>query len=137
MAGIEITWAGGEHYFRLNIGLLRALQQRCNAGPQHILNRLTSGEWFVDDVVETVRLGLEGGGLTKRDARSLASKHIEDRPITLSVITARLILMSALYSEDEDDSVGEAQGEAAATPPTSPTESGDSPTSTESESPSG
>lgn len=103
----DITWAGGEHSFDLRIEHLRALQDLCDAGPQWILERLGSGRWMVDDIVSTIRLGLEGGGVSKEDARKLVKKHVEDRPLTLSVVTARAILMLALYG-DPDDQPGEA-----------------------------
>lgn len=107
MHAVDINWSGGEHAFALSIDLLRALQDRCDAGPAWVLSRLRSGQWMVDDVVSTIRLGLEGGGLAKDDARKLVAKHVEDRPLAMSVMTAQLVLMSALYGT-EDDPVGEA-----------------------------
>ena len=107
MRPLDITWAGGEHPFLLTIELLRALQDKCDAGPGWILNRLTSGQWRVDDVIETIRLGLEGGGMKKADARKLVDAHVLERPLTLSVMTAQVVLMSALFG-DPDDPVGEA-----------------------------
>lgn len=107
MHAVDLTWRGGEHAFALPIDLLRALQERCDAGPAWVLNRLRTGQWMVDDVVSTIRLGLEGGGLPKDEARKLVTKHVEDRPLAMSVLTAQLVLMSALYGT-EDDPVGEA-----------------------------
>jgi hypothetical protein len=104
--GVDITWAGGEHAFALNIDLMRALQDRCDAGPAWILARLGSNQWRVDDVVSTIRLGLEGGGLEKEEARKLVKVHVEDRPLTESVLTARTILAASLFGA-EDDPVGE------------------------------
>ncbi|ASQ10639.1 gene transfer agent family protein [Sinorhizobium meliloti] len=107
MRGVELTWAGGEHEFALTIDLLRALQDKCDAGPPFVLQRLSSHRWLVDDVIQPIRLGLEGGGLEKEEARKLVKKHVEDRPLTFSVMTARAILMAALYG-NEDDLPGEA-----------------------------
>ena len=129
MRPIDITWAGGEHPFLLTIDLLRALQERCDAGPEWILNRLRTGQWMVDDIVSTIRFGLEGGGMSKERARTLVAQHIEDRPLTLSVITAQLVLASVLYDTSGDDPVGEAPAGAEATP--SRVENGDSQPSTE------
>lgn len=106
MNGIELTWAGGEHRFLLPIGQLRALQQYCDAGPEHILNRLRDQSWRVDDVVQTIRLALEGGGLDKEEARRLVQLHVEEKPLKLSVVTAHVVLASSLYGE-ADDPVGE------------------------------
>lgn len=110
---VLLTWAGGEHDFALPIEQLRALQQKSDAGPAWILSRLSSQQWLVDDVVETIRLGLEGGGMQKPDARRLVKNYVEDRPLTLSLKTAQLVLMSALYSAEEDDVPGEAVAETA------------------------
>lgn len=114
MRPVDITWAAGEHPFLLTIELLRALQDKCDAGPGWILNRLASGQWRVDDVIETIRLGLEGGGMKKADARKIVDEFVADRPLTLSVMTAQVILMSALYG-DPDDPVGEASAGAETT----------------------
>lgn len=113
--GVTLTWAGGEHEFALNIELMRALQDKCDAGPAWILARLSSKQWHVDDVIETIRLGLEGGGLPKDEARKLVRKHVEDRPLTESVLTATGILMAALYGGEEDGEAdeGEQKGQAA------------------------
>lgn len=101
-----LTWAGGEHDFELRLEHLRALQDKCDAGPQWILMRLTSKQWFIDDVIQPIRLGLEGGGMEKEAARKLVQKFVEDRPLTLSVLTAQAVLMVALFG-DVDDQPGE------------------------------
>jgi hypothetical protein len=108
MRGIELTWAGGEHAFLLNIDLLRALQDKCDAGPAFVLARLQRSQWLVDDVVQPIRLGLEGGGLAKAEARNLTRRFVEDRPLTESVLTAIAVLMHALYGGKEDHEPGEA-----------------------------
>lgn len=107
MQPVELTWAGGEHRFLLPIGQMRALQDKCDAGPEFILNRLRMGQWRVDDVVQTIRLGLEGGGMSKDEARRLTLMHVEEQPLTISVLTAQLVLMASLYDRG-DDPVGEA-----------------------------
>lgn len=101
-----LTWAGGEHDFELRLEHLRALQDKCDAGPQWILMRLSSKQWFIDDVIQPIRLGLEGGGMEKEAARKLVAKFVEDRPLTLSVLTAQAVLMMALFG-DPDDQPGE------------------------------
>ncbi|WP_374832952.1 gene transfer agent family protein [Paenochrobactrum pullorum] len=124
-----LTWAGGEHDFDLRIEHLRALQDRCDAGPEWILSRLTTKQWLVDDVIQTIRLGLEGGGMPKEDARKLVAKFVEDRPLTLSVLTAQAILLVALYG-NEDDQPGELKAGAKKTRNRSREESGNSTSST-------
>lgn len=124
-----LTWAGGEHDFELRIEHLRALQDRCDAGPEWILSRLTTKQWLVDDVIQTIRLGLEGGGMAKEDARKLVVKFVEDRPLTLSVLTAQAVLLVALYG-NEGDQPGEQEAGAQKTPNRSRVGSGNSTSST-------
>jgi hypothetical protein len=112
--GVDITWQGGEHTFLLTIDLLRALQERCDAGPAFILSRLTSGEWLVDDITSTIRLALEGGGLEKEDARRLVKRHIEEDFGVKHVLLARAILTHTLFSEEGGDDAGEPTSAAAA-----------------------
>lgn len=116
MRGVDLTWRGGEHSFALPVELLRALQDKCDAGPAYILQRLGSQRWYVDDVIQPIRLGLEGGGMDKDEARKLARKHVEDRPLAESVLTASAILMAALYGGEEagdDADEGEQKGQGA------------------------
>lgn len=128
--GVEVTWAGGEHTFLLTIELLRALQERCDAGPAHVLHRLASGRYMVDDVIQPIRLGLEGGGMSKEEARKLVKRHVEDEPLSLSVMTAQAVLASALFGT-QDDEVGESEaGEEDQSANLSRAESGASPAST-------
>ncbi|WP_454287081.1 gene transfer agent family protein [Rhizobium arsenicireducens] len=125
MRAVDITWAGGEHAFLLTIDLLRALQGKCDAGPQFILERLSTRRWLIEDVIETIRLGLEGGGTSKEVARKLVQKHVEDRPLTEFVMTAQAILLATLFGS-EDDPPGEGKAGAASQSATrSRAESGD------------
>jgi hypothetical protein len=103
-----LTWGGGEHAFALRIGELRALQQKCDAGPERVLRRIASGDWQVDDLLTVIRLGLKGGGL----GESEASRLVEAAVLTTSLIdlkvTAHLVLSAALVGV-KDDPVGEPQ----------------------------
>lgn len=131
MKAIELTWPGGEHEFKLTIDYLRALQDKCDAGPHFILDRLSTRRWMVNDITETIRLALECGGLPKDEARRLVRHYVEDRPLTESVMTAQAILIAMLFGS-EDDVPGEDQaGTVAPIQPRSPEESGDGPTSTD------
>ncbi|TGP65452.1 gene transfer agent family protein [Mesorhizobium sp. M2D.F.Ca.ET.225.01.1.1] len=105
--GVDVTWAGGESTFLLTIDLLRALQDRCDAGPAFILERLTNGEWRVDDIISTIRLALEGGGMEKEDARKLVRRHIEEDFGVKHVLLARAILSHTLFSDEGESDAGE------------------------------
>lgn len=105
----DMTWAGGQHDFALPIELLRALQEKCDAGPEWVRMRLLSKQWFVDDVVSTIRLGLEGGGMPGEEARKLTKRFVEDRPLALSVLTAVAILGDAVHGAEEGAEEGESK----------------------------
>lgn len=113
-AAITFAWADGEYAFRLAIGQLRSLQEKCDAGPGEILARVISGRWKLDDLRETIRLGLIGGGMEPVPAMKLVREYVDERPLMESVLPARVILMAALVGP-ADEPVGKAEAPAAAT----------------------
>lgn len=104
-ARTTLVWADGEHTFRLAIGQLRELQDKCAAGPMEIMHRLSVGTWRVDDIRETIRLGLIGGGKTPVDAMLLTVRYVDNRPLAENVAVAQGILLVALMG-NPDDKVG-------------------------------
>lgn len=122
---VTLNWPGGEHGFALKIGQLRALQDKCNAGPEEILNRVRTGKWRVDDLLHTIRLGLIGAGsMPDSEAGRTVSALFDLHPVIEFKLIALAILADALLGS-EDDPVGEAEGE------TAPPKNGGSPGSTE------
>jgi hypothetical protein len=111
---ITFPWADGEYRFRLAIGQLRELQDKSNAGPAELVQRLTVGTWRVDDIRETLRLGLIGGGTKPTEALVLVKRYVDDRPWLENVHPAHAVLMAALVG-DPNEPVG--KDEAAATEP--------------------
>lgn len=99
---VELNWADGSHRFRLPIGQLRELQEKCNAGPMEILNRLILKTWRVDDVRETIRLALIGGGMVPDKALALTIRYVEARPWFENVPIAQAILMAAVIGVPGD-----------------------------------
>lgn len=113
-ASLSLIWGDGEHRFRLPIGQLRELQEKTNAGPAEVLRRLTAGTWRVDDVRETIRLGLVGGGMTPESAYVLTVRYVDERPWGQNVAPAQAILLAALVGAP-DEPVGKADAPEAAT----------------------
>lgn len=62
MASIVLPFADGAYAFALFAGQIRELEEKADAGPMEIYRRLLTGSWRMVDVVETIRLGLVGGG---------------------------------------------------------------------------
>lgn len=99
---IEVAWGDGEHVFRLALGQLRELQDKCKVGPAELAERLSTGRWFVDDIREPIRLGLIGGGMTPVDALALVKRYVDERPLAENVLTAQAIVMAVLYGVPDD-----------------------------------
>jgi hypothetical protein len=110
---ITETFGDGEHLFRLAIGQLRELQEACDAGPPLIARRLWSSEWRVDDVRETIRLGLVGGGMDSVKAAVLTKRYVDDRPGEWgrNAVLAQAVLAAALFGAEDED-LGKSKAEA-------------------------
>lgn len=121
---VELSWAGGEHAFGLAIGGLRAVQDATGRGPMAIYRALGDGTWLIDDVLATLRHGLEGGGMEAADAKALVHRIVDTTPLMKLAPIAHIVMAAALVG-DVDDPVGEDTGE---TEP--PTQSSSSPSST-------
>jgi len=108
-------WGEAERTFRLRIGELRKLEASRNSGSLQILDRLADGSWRVDDITETLRLALIGGGVPEQLAFGLVAKYVSPTNYLGNVIAARQVLSNALFG-DPDDAVGKALAEAVAAP---------------------
>lgn len=113
MTPVRLTWVGGDHDFALTIGNLRALQQHCNAGPHEVFERVMARKWRVDDLFETLRQGLIGGGMDQAKASDMVNGAMGRHPLLEFVPTVQAVLAHSLVGP-EDDKVGEPEG---ATPP--------------------
>lgn len=108
MLGRVLVWDGGEHNFRLGIGELRALQQATGVGPTFLMGRVISSQWFVDDLIETVRLGLIGGGMSEVEAKRLTNKVFEHTDaLQRHVVLAATLLKDTLTGQGEFTPSGE------------------------------
>jgi hypothetical protein len=102
-AEVALDFGGEERRFRLALGQLRELQERVDAGPAHLLQRLTDSTWRVDDIRETLRLGLIGGGMAPSEALALVRRYVDERPLLESVPLARAVLLVVLLPIDGDE----------------------------------
>jgi hypothetical protein len=107
-ARIELDWADGTYSFRLAWGELAALQEKCDAGPYVILDRLRYNQWRVEDISNVIRLGLIGGGMEPAKALVLTRRYVEDRPPLENVPHALGILTVSLMGAP-DEPLGEDQ----------------------------
>lgn len=130
-AEVTLAFAGEDRQFRLPIGRLRALQEKCDCGPMEMLTRFAGGTWRVDDLRESIYQGLIGGGMEAHEAARLLKTDFDDLPLQQFVPICQAIVMAAVVGAPDEDA-GEFQGEEALTSP-SPDPSSASPAFTDQE----
>lgn len=126
-------FAGEERIFRLRLGEIRRIEDKCQAGVGEVLRRLCRAvmlldqlggieavsaglEIRADDVRETLLQGLTGGGMPAPEAARLVRREIDDRGfpgIRDYIHTAALVL----WGSQETPPGEPAAGESPATPP--------------------
>jgi hypothetical protein len=105
-ARVEFDWGDGTHSFRLGWGGLAELQEKTDAGPYVVLQRLHTGAWRIEDISNIIRLGLIGGGMEPVAALKLVRAYVEARPPMENLIPGQVILSAALTGAPEEK-VGE------------------------------
>ena len=98
---VTIEWADGEYVFVLKIKQLIELQELCDAGPPYILTRLQSGVWRVNDVRETIRIGLIGGGMPPNEALKKVARYVDEEPLAYNALVAQTVISAALFGAPE------------------------------------
>jgi len=120
--GERVIWAGGEHEFRFAIGELRALEKSCDAGVATILTRLLSTQFKVDDIIEVLRIGLQGGGMSQEEAMRTIEKayphaNLYELCMTACGVLSMFITWKTGKGEDEAEK-GEAKAPTTESPST-------------------
>jgi len=110
---VELTFAGDLRKFRLDIDGLIALQDKRNSGPLEIAYRLQLGTWRLEDIQDTIRIGLIGAGVDGSIAKRLVDVNVKPGKITEHVLVAQAIILAALQGVP-DDPVGKDQATAQA-----------------------
>lgn len=100
---IDLTWPDEDHTFRLRIGELRELQEKCgNRGPMTIATALTMGTWLVDDIIQPIRLGLIGGGMEQGKAAQMVKVHLSDGRLKEGIPVAQAIIYRAILGPPDE-----------------------------------
>lgn len=105
---VTLRWADDDYTFRLAYKQLRELQDKTGCGPEYLALRIAHGQWMVDDLRETIRLGLIGGGTEPGKALTLVIRYVDGRPLMESKSPAIKILQACL-EQPKGDSVGKAR----------------------------
>ncbi|EJW12733.1 hypothetical protein A33M_1703 [Rhodovulum sp. PH10] len=110
---IDLVWGGDERRFRLAIDQCLALEERRGCGLAEIRQRLATDRWHIDDIRETLRLGLIGGGVDGKLARELIDRHCGAGKLYDGVIVALAVITAAVVSPRAEPPVGKAGAAAA------------------------
>ncbi len=106
---IQLAWGDGDHKFNIaKIAQILELEEKCGCGISEILVRIRDSKWHVNDLRETIRLGLIGAGIEPTKALILVKRYVDDRPLMENVQTALIILIAALVGVQGDE-VGKKQ----------------------------
>lgn len=106
---ITMKWGDGEYDFNLKLGQIRELQQKTGVGPYKLYERVRSHEWLVDDLRETLRLGLIGGGMENVKALQLIENNFDERSKIQQEEPVIRILINWLVGEKDDEEVGKSK----------------------------
>ena len=99
---LALAWPDQAREYRLRLGELRQLQEKCDAGPLEIMARIQAGRWRVDDVYQTIRLGLIGAGMRMDDALTLVDLTVTDGRLGECAIYAQAILSAAVTGPPDE-----------------------------------
>lgn len=101
-ARINLPWPDQRRDYRLGIGELRELQEKCNKGPLEILNDLLAGRWRFDDILQPIRLGMVGGGLGPSEALILSERHVTPGRLAECAMIAAAIVQAAITGAPDE-----------------------------------
>jgi hypothetical protein len=103
---VTFLWADGEYTFRLAVGQVREVEEKCARGVYEIYQATLAGRWHFDWLREIIRLGLIGGGMTPVEALKLVQRYCDERPWLESWDPAVRILAAGLIGPVEDQPLG-------------------------------
>lgn len=112
-------FAGQSRRFQLRIGELGELERVCSAGIGEIMVRLAAHRFYHADIRETVRLGLEGGGMSEPEATALVMRYVDPAPLSEHIALAGRILNKAVSGVEMPEGNDDGEGNDAS-PATSP-----------------
>lgn len=112
MTSHRAFFGDADHGFRLGPDQIPELERVTGLGIGELSRRLLRGDFRYDDLRQTIRLALIGGGTVPETAAALITAYVDPRPLNESMLLATEIV-SALYfgtpkpqdapPSDEDD----------------------------------
>lgn len=87
----------GEKTFALTTPMQLELQSKASAGIGLIYQRAMSMQFGIADLIETIRLGLIGAGMSPTDAQHLVDTYAVNRPV-MEVLPLALDILECAWS---------------------------------------
>jgi len=118
---VTADFAGRSCRFQLRLGEMAELERLCGAGIGAIFMRLGTHQFSHRDVWDTIRLGLEGGGLSGIAASALVLRYQDDPLMDYLPLAGQIVAAAVNGVPRSSDAAGkaEAEGESQAGPATS------------------
>lgn len=109
----------GEKTFALTMPMIAELERKAGVGIGALYQRLMSAQFFIADLIETIRLGLIGAGTSPSDAQRLVDTYAVNRPV-MEILPLALDILECAWSgeavtDDTQDDEPAATGDLAAT----------------------
>lgn len=95
-------FSGQARTFMLRFGEVAELERLCNAGIGAIALRIGTHQFYQADIHETIRLGLQGGGMEEPQATALVMSAFADRPLESHIQLAAKIVEAYLNGIPEE-----------------------------------
>jgi hypothetical protein len=96
---VKTFFGDGERAFELPLPQLKELERLLGAGFGAIFNRVFQRNFGIRDVLETIRLGLIGGGASPQEAAELVVAYGNDRPLA-EIYPIALAILEAVWFGD-------------------------------------
>lgn len=129
---VELEFGDGARLFRLPLKMIAELQEKCDAPIGTIYARVAAGHYKGEDLIETVRCGLIGGGMDGPAARKMIDRYCDKWPLEVWWKHAVAILSACIHGHSLPDAGSDAEGGDQKKSPdgsTSPKPSGTAPSS--------
>jgi hypothetical protein len=84
-------FAGQDRRFRLTIGKIADLERICEAGIGGIMMRVGTHQFKACDIWDTIRLALEGGGMSEPQATAMCMAYHDEPLIWHAELAARIL----------------------------------------------
>ena len=94
----------GDKTFALTAPMIRELEQKTGLGFGALYQRCMSAQFYLGDLIETIRLGLIGAGTSPADAQRLVETYASDRPV-MEFVPLALDIIEARYSGSAEPQV--------------------------------